>query len=221
MCTLALLYLLERAGKPAHVIEADTSNPDVAKAYKLGSARPTEPGELASNLQISPLNLEREDGWLDLLNLRASQPERTFVLNTRAASNEAIEQFGHLLAEGLQELGAPLLTIWPIDGNRDCLELLSQYRETFPHGRVLVLRNARLSDNFDFYDGSNLRRDIEAAGGRSETLPKLAPRVAQALNINRLSFTAAERSDKVQFGHKIALRAWLQAISVLLAEVTG
>jgi hypothetical protein len=216
ICTLSLLYLFERAGKKVQLIEADTSNPDVHKAYGDVSS----PQDDAAPLRMSTLDLEREDAWLDLLNMRAADPTRTIVLNTRAALNLAIEEFGPLLNVGLKELGAPLVTIWPIDGNRDCLELLAQYRETFSTGQFVVLRNAHLSQSFELYDSSKLRREIEGAGGRSETLPALAPRVAQALNINRLSLTAAEHSDKLQFGHKIALRAWLKSVTTVLGEVT-
>jgi hypothetical protein len=212
MTALALAYIFERAAKPFHLVEADTSNPDVAKAYGNSSS---------SVVNLSLLDLSREDGWLDLLNLRTMHPEQTIILSTASASNLAIEQFGPLLDAGLKELGAPLVTIWMIDDKRDCLELLGQYRETIAYGRFYVVRNAHCARSFDLYDKSELRREIEAAGGRSLTLPDLSERVALAVNANRLSLTAAEKSTELLFGHKIALRKWLQSVSATLAEVAA
>jgi hypothetical protein len=212
-CTHALLYYLAQLGKEAHLIEADTSNPDVAKAHQRKS------DETTASLPMSLLDLDVEDGWLELLNVRAEHPQRTLVVNTGARSNLAIDRFGPLLAAGLEELGAPLVTVWMIDSTRDCLELLAQYRKTFPASLTHVMRNAHLSRTFELYDESKLRRELERSGGRSLTLPALTQRVAQVLSANRLSLTDAQHCEALHFGHKVALRRWLVDVSAVLKDL--
>ena len=214
--THALLYYLAQAGKEIHLVEADTSNPDVAKAHQ---RKPDKDSDSPAGLPMSLLDLDVEDGWLELLNVRAAHPERVIVINTGARSNLAIERFGPLLATGLEELAAPLVTVWMIDGSRDCVELLIQYRKTFPSTAIHVVRNAHLSRSFEVYDSSKLRRELEASGGHSLTLPPLAQRVAQTMSANRLSFEAAVRSETLAYGHKVALRKWLADVSAVLKDV--
>lgn len=207
----ALLHYLSGLGKALHLVESDTSNPDVAKAHQGAASESAVP--------IALLDLDIEDGWLELLNLRAEHPGRAVVLNTGARNNLAVSRFGGMLAAGLEELGAPLITVWMIDGTRDCLELLAQHRQVFSSSPLCVLRNAHLARSFDLYDGSNVRRELEAAGGRSLTFPALADRVTQTMSGKRLSLQAAMKSDALPFGHKIALRQWLAAAGQLFDQV--
>jgi hypothetical protein len=211
----ALLNHLLGLGKALHLVESDTSNPDVAKAHQTASSEAGVPTAL--------LDLDLEDGWIELLTLRDEHPERVIVVNTGARNNLAVNRFGPLLAAGLDDLGAQLVTVWMIDGNRDCLELLAQHRQVFSTSpsasRVCVLRNAHLARSFELYDGSNVRREIESCGGRSLTFPALAARVAQALSTKRLSLADAMKADALPFGHKIALRKWLTDVASVLAEV--
>jgi hypothetical protein len=110
-CAEAVIYCAQRAGLKPHLLAPDTSNPDVAKAHQ------------TDGLPVNLLDLDIEDGWLELLNVRAEHSDRMLVVSTPSRSNLGIERFGSLLEEGLKELGAPLVTLWMIDGNRDCLEL--------------------------------------------------------------------------------------------------
>jgi NUBPL iron-transfer P-loop NTPase len=213
-CASAVIYCLTRAGKKPYLIETDTSNPDVAKAHQ--SADTATPA-----LPMSMLDLDIEEGWLELLNVRAAHPDHVLVISTGSRSNLPIQRFGSLLAQGLEELSAPLVTLWMIDGNRDCLELLSQYRETLAAGPIHVLRNAHCARTFELYEQSNLRHELEQNGGLSLTFPPLPERVAQTLSAKRLSFAAAEASDVLPFGHKVALRRWLSDVSSVLMPVAA
>jgi hypothetical protein len=209
-CASALLYCLLRAGKKPYLIETDTSNPDVAKAHK--SADPAA-------LPMSMLDLDLEDGWLELIDTRVAHPDHVLVVSTGSRSNVPFQRFGSLLGEGLQEIAAPLVTLWMIDGNRDCLELLNQYRQVITAGPVHVLRNAHCARTFPLYEASKLRHELERSGGLSLTFPALAERVAQTLSAERLSFAAAEASETLPLGHKLALRRWLGEVSAILQPV--
>jgi len=210
--TMALLDYLMSKKIPVFLIETDTSNPDVAQAYE-GSV-PTE-----------PVNLDTEDGWIELLNLceklslREPMPGRTLVVNTGSRNNEAFNRFGNLLMSNLDPLNIDLVTIWLLDGNRDCLELLQDHLTVFTEARVHVVRNLHCARNFDLYDQGKIRERVESRGGASLTLPALAQRVMQTINSSRLTFAGAASSEELPFGHKCALFKWRHELVPLCARV--
>jgi len=210
--TMALLDYLSATETPAYLIETDTSNPDAAKAY-----RDTVPTEL--------VELDHEDGWIVLLNLceqlslQDKVPGRTIVVNTGSRNNNAITKFGNLLASSLQDLNLEFATAWLIDGNRDCLELLYEYLNVFPDGRVHVLRNRHCAKTFDLYDNGKTRERVESNGGSTLTLPALSERVMQTINRSRLTFAAAAASEELPFGHKQVLAKWRRELAPVCARV--
>jgi hypothetical protein len=212
--SMALLDHLVSSNVPVQLVETDTSNPDVAKAYK-------------ATVDTELINLDVEDGWIVLLNLceRLSLlekvPGRTIVVNTGSRNNDALNRFGHLLAASLEDLSIELVTVWVIDGNRDCLELLHEYLKLFPSTRVHVVRNAHCARTFELYDSGKTREVVEGRGGQSLTLPALAERVMQTINRARLTFAAAAASDELQFGHKQVLMKWRREVGPICAKVVS
>lgn len=212
VATMALLDYLVSNGTPVDLVETDTSNPDVAKAYK-------------DTVSTELINLDVEDGWIVLLNLcerlsvREQLPGRRIVVNTGSRNDDALKRFGQLLSESLEDLRLEMVTIWLIDGNRDCLELLHEYLEVFPTARVHVLRNKHCSPSFDLYDQGKTRALVEARGGASLTLPALAPRVMQTVNRGRLTFAAAADSADLPFGHKSVLAKWRRDVRPLCEQI--
>jgi len=83
------------------------------------------------------------------------------------------EQFGGTLLSGLSQMKRLATCLWLINRQRDNLELLAEFREIAPGGKIHVLRNAYFCDErkFEPYNGSELRKEIEAAGGKSITFP--------------------------------------------------
>jgi len=210
--TMALLDYLMSKKIPVFLIETDTSNPDVAQAYQ-GSV-PTE-----------AVNLDTEDGWIELVNLceklslREAMPGRTLVVNTGSRNNVALNQFGHLLLSNIDPLNIELSTLWLLDGNRDCLELLEDYLTEFPDARVHVVKNLHCAQNFDLYDEGKIREWVENRGGASLTLPALSQRVMQTINSSRLTLAGAASSEELPLGHKFALSKWRRDLVPVCARV--
>ena len=73
-------YLLQREADLL-LIDADTSNPDVWKAYK-------------DTTRSDLLDLDNADGWIELINLCDSNADSTIVINTAARSNKAVNAYG-------------------------------------------------------------------------------------------------------------------------------
>lgn len=79
---MALTHFLLKRGSEVLLIEADTTNPDVGKAY-------------GKSVETLHLNLDEKDGWMDLANRLAERPEQSAVINTPARSGEGVNCSDH------------------------------------------------------------------------------------------------------------------------------
>lgn len=208
VCT-SLLDYLRHHNRPVLLVEADASNPDVWKAHH---------AELGEENAL-PLDLETKDGWLDLANTLHAKPDHTAVINSPALFNQRIAAFGDLFRHSLNALQRPLITLWVINRQRDSLNLLKEFSRLLPEARLHVLRNAYFGDEskFELYNQSALRRAIEDKGGLSLTFPDLADRVADTMNINRLSIRHAVVT--LPFGERIELERWQAAARAIFDKL--
>lgn len=203
----AVDYLMER-GDNVLLIESDTSNPDVAKAYK--SITPTE-----------MVDLDEADGWIHLVNTIHAAPESTVVINTAARNNKGVSSHGSIISNTLGELNRKLVTLWVINRQRDSLELLKDFTDAIPNSEVHVVRNAYYGDEkkFELYNNSKIRSSIEERGGKSMTFPELADRVTDDLYTKRMSIAVALK--ELPLGNRAELLRWRGEVKKMLDGVLG
>ena len=206
MMTVAMLDHLLEQGTKVVLVECDTSNPDVWKAYR-------------EQVETELINLDEADGWIHLVNTCERHREGVVVINTAARNNLAVKQYGRTLDSSLEELGTQLVALWMINRQRDSLELLREFIDAVPKAAVHVVRNGYFGDEkkFELYNGSKIRTEVEARGGRSITFPDLADRVADDIYVNRLSIGAAAKS--LPIGNRAELGRWRGEVRKVLAEV--
>lgn len=199
LVSMAVLDILQQVEASPLLVETDTSNPDVGKAYQ---------GHIPTEL----VDLDHADGWIALVNLCDQHGDKTVVINTAARNNLGLARYGQTLGATLQELQRHLVTLWVINRNRDSLELLKEYRESMACGQIHVVRNGFFGaeEAFDLYNDSNLRRTIESEGGQSLVFPALASRVADDLYRNRLTIAAA--MSALPLGNRAELNRWRTAV---------
>ncbi|MGD0679006.1 MAG: protein mobD [Polyangiaceae bacterium] len=205
MAAATIDYLLETGAKVA-LVESDTSNPDVWKAYK----------EL---LPVELINLDEGDGWVDLVNACDTYRDRIIVVNTAARNNVAVTQYGQTLDSCLTELDSKLVALWMINRQRDSLELLTEFMAAVPTADVHVVRNGYFGEEtkFELYNGSNVRESVESRGGKSVTLPDLADRVADDLSTKRLALAVAVKAMPI--GNRAELSRWRSEVRKMLVQV--
>ena len=198
---------LDILGPSAVLIETDTSNPDVAKAYR------------ETNLTHA-LNLDERAGWIDLVNLAAATKE-TLVINGAARSVEAPEN-ATILREALKELDRDLIVLFVMSRTRDSLELLADHRDILPANvaQTWAVLNGYFGtpDMFTRYMDSNQRKEIEAHTG-TLVFPDLAERVLDQLNHERL--TIAEAADHMPIGNRMELQRWQREAHNELRKAIG
>src|SRR5580700_3638589 len=206
MMTVAMLdHLLERGSKVV-LVECDTSNPDVWKAYR-------------DHVETELINLDEADGWIHLVNTCDRHPDVVVVINTAARNNLAVKQYGRTLDSSLEELGSQLVALWVINRQRDSLELLREFMDAVPKADVHVVRNGHFGEErkFELYNGSKIREEIEGRGGKSITLPDLADRVADDIYSRRIPLMVAAK--ELPIGNRAELGRWRGEVRKVLAGV--
>ena len=206
IATMATVDYLQAQGESVLLIESDTTNQDVWKAYK-------------DSIDTALLNLDVADGWIELANTCENNPDSIVVINTAARNDRGVNIHGNILNSTLEELKRKLITLWMINPQRDSLELLREYRAAMPNAHVHVVRNEYFGEEetFMFYNDSNLRTEVEARGGHSVTFPKLARRVAIDIFIKRLSIAAA--LQEMPIGNRAELIRWRNEVKKMLEEI--
>jgi hypothetical protein len=206
--TMAVLDYLTYHGESVVLIESDTTNPDVAKAYK-------------GSVPIELVNLDEADGWIQLVNVFDSDPDSSFVINTAARNNAGVTAYGETLNSTLADLKRKLVTLWVINRQRDSLELLREYMDAIPNAAIHAIRNSYFGDErkFELYNGSKIRKSIEERSGKSLTFPELADRVTDDLYTKRMSIDLA--CKELPLGNRAELLRWRNEVKRVFDQVVG
>jgi hypothetical protein len=205
--SMSLVNYLTELGEIVLLVEADTANPDVGKAY-------------GKTVETAHINLDEKDGWMDLVNLIAEHPNDTVVINTPARSGEGVRLYGMLLTESMQELSRKLATLWVINSQRDSLQLLKEYLDTVKIGTTHVLRNLYHGPErkFELYNGSKIRATIEAQG-KTFNFPEVADRISDQLHSERL--TIQQVIDIAPVGNRAEVNRWVKDCALIFDEVVA
>ena len=207
LISMALIDHLQEKGESVFLIESDTLTPDVWRAYK-------------DSTETEIINLNEADGWIRLVNLCDSSPDSVIVVNTAAGNGVGVSAYGETLNSTVVELKRKLVTLWVINRQRDSLEHLKQFTIDIPNATIHVVRNGHYGEErkFELYNGSKIRKTVEERGGQSLTFPDLADRVADDLNINRMSVAVALR--ELPIGNRAELERWRKEVRKVLEVVS-
>jgi hypothetical protein len=178
-------------------VETDTANPDVGKAYQKDVK------------SFSLVNLDENEGWLDLLDIVDASKDDEVVVNTAARNNEGVNRYGSMFDEKLNEFNWPFISLFLINQQRDSCEMLTEYMNVVTHGRIHVVRNQFFGiapSLFELYDNSPLCKSIEAKQGLSLYLPQLATRVTNLVQSNRLTLEKAWQTATL--GSRAEIERW-------------
>lgn len=208
--SLSLIDYYLSKNKPFLFVETDTSNPDVGKIYT---------DILGNNMLL--IDLDKKDGWIALLNaVGGIDYEQFVIINTAARSNTTIKEYGALLNDALDELDRTLITLWPINRQRDSVELLKDYTKSMTNSVIFVLKNAYFGtpEKFELFDASKIKTAIGDNGG-TRTFPDLADRVVDYINTKRLPVQTA--LNEMPIGNRLELKRWRNECAALYDEILG
>ena len=206
LVSAGMIDTLQSRNENILLIESDTSNPDVWKMYK-------------NEIKAELVDLDDVSGWIDLVNICDQHPLAVVVVNTAARNNKGVTAYGETLNNTLEELNRKLVTLWVINRQRDSLELLKEYMDALAQSTIHVIRNAYFGDErkFELYNGSNTKKMVEDAKGKSLTFPDLADRVSDDLYSKRLSISIALK--ELPIGNRAELTRWRNEAQRILGEI--
>ncbi len=200
---MGLLDGLMHAEHPTVYVETDDSNPDVYKAVR--------------ELVVSEIcNLDTEAGWVKLGGIIEAHPKESIVVNTAARATASIIEHGGILGDVASELQRKLVMLWPLNRQRDGLELLKNFVDSGQgYAATYAILNTYFgtSDKFTRFMSSKLKDRI------TDTIifPELNDLVADKITDNRLAtwnadqgLTIAERSALRRY--RDAARSALEAV---------
>jgi hypothetical protein len=195
LLTMALTDYFVQLGKDCFLIETDTGNDDFFKAY--GDTYPCQ-----------MVDLDKVDGWIDLINLCDEHRDKIFIVNGAARSNAGTGQYGENLRGVLKDLNRSLVTFWAINLEIDSVQLLRAYMDVMQGTTIHVVRNGFFGNENEFgkYNDSKTRKLIEDAGGKSLFMSVLAKRVTTVLYSERKSIDLA--LSEMPLGNKAELLRW-------------
>lgn len=161
----AVLDTALQAGHSVFLVECDTSNPDVFKAY----------GE---SIRASAICLDEREGFLALATAIHEAQEEVIIINNPARS-EKWQQFGGVIVENLERMDASMKVIWVANRQVDSVELAADFHEKFPSIPLYFCMNGYWgpAGKYEIWGASKLRTKVFNDGGGEFVFPDCADRV--------------------------------------------
>lgn len=174
--SMAVVDTLLKHDKEVILIESDKENSDAFFA-------------LENVIPCVVCDLSQIEGWELLGNTLESNPTKWIVINTAAGATGQLVEFGHLLADAAKELGIGMVMLWPINRQRDCLELLRKFFEgdsASAYQATYVVKNTYFGEakKFARFDNSKIK---ERTTG-TISMPELYDTLTDKIVDNRWAF---------------------------------
>jgi hypothetical protein len=201
--SMALLDALLQSEEQPIYVETDDSNPDVYKAVN-----DQVPSEIC--------NLDNETGWIKLGNIIEAHPKDFILVNTAARLTDSLIEHGSILIEVAKAVNMPVVMLWPLNRQRDGLELLKNFLDSgLECSATYALLNTYFGkdDKFSRYHASKLKGRVT----NTIIFPELNDLVADKIIDNRLAFWSAE--TKLSIAEKSALFKFRTAARAALGPV--
>jgi hypothetical protein len=193
---------------PVTLIDGDNKNPGLHAAFKDGGT------------DVQRINIMTPAGRDALFDVIAQSPGDVLVdlpargsdVTARLTQDGASED-GFSLELLLGEINAELIIIFVIDQTRAPLAALRDELAALPTAtRWIIVRNRRDERDFDQFDKSKIKADLEARGAPIINMVRLDPRVNDILENEGLNLITAQTSDRLSLLQKMrvkaALRSW-------------
>lgn len=185
MSAIALHSEIEAGSNPI-LVETDTANPDVFKAYK-------------DSCEAYCFDIDDPDGWASTLNTIEAAGDRPVIINSGARNQKTIENYGDVLNE-LDDV----TTLWVVNSELDGLILLTNYLKKI-NQKVCVVKNLHNTkpEHFTDFDKSKLKQN----GISSVFMPGAIPAISKALKSERCPIS--KLNEKLSFGDRLLAKKWI------------
>lgn len=205
-----------KLGIDLEVIDCDANNADVYRAVKS-----------LDGVAARYLPLTGEDKWLPLLDYLTSRPRdnrTTTIINMPAAGLEVSQTQWPVFEATLDEHNIPHTAVWVASPAYESIELYAQYLNARParsKGALLVVCNTFFGsrDKYELLLHSKTMARAVALGARWGFMPVITPRIATALNQQKLALETALRELPTQ--DRIELERNLRNMEQMFRDLAG
>jgi hypothetical protein len=189
------------------VVEADVNNN--VGSYSEGIAK-----------KVWHVNLLANSGWLDLASALAAETAPEIVLSLPAGADTA----GHaaILRDMLSDTNRQMVIVWMMNRTPESVALLGLAMKAFAKTpvRLVAARNLFFGEpaKFKLWNNSDTKKAFVKAGGIEIDFPELDDNVVESTfgAQPKVRFSAPTGLD---YGHRWALRGWLEQTAALYAEI--
>lgn len=192
-------FLLSK-DKQVVLIESDDSNPDTYKS-------------LNKLIKSELCNLDTEEGFIKLGGIIEANKNACIVVNTAARATRSIVEHGGILTDVVRELGRELVMLWPMNRQRDSIELLKTFLDgASGYSATYVLLNTYfgVTEKFSRFQSSKQKDRVNG----TLIFPELNDLVSDKLIDNRLALNNAE--SVLSIAERSALRRYREAANNVL-----
>jgi hypothetical protein len=201
-------------GLPVTLVDGDNKNPGLHAAFE------------KSALDVKRINVMTPSGREALFDVIAESPGDVLIdlpargsdVTERLARDGASED-GFSLELLLAEINAELTIVFVIDQTRPPLAALRDELEALPATTGwIIVRNWREDRNFDLFDKSKIKADLDTRDVPIIDMVRLDPRVNDILENAGLNLITAQTSDKLSHLQKMrvkaAVRSWSEQMKI-------
>ena len=211
---IAYDYFLSLNNNPI-LVETDTSNPDVYKAYTaVTDDNKVIPKKYNNNdIEALKVNINRDKGWEDLINIfdKANQDNHNVLVNTAAENIETIQRNG----VSLNLFDGDIITLWVINNKLDSVILLREYISVVKR-KICIVKNLFFcpENEFTIYDESNVAKENNFP---FICFPQIPDGAQYAFYNNRTAIH--ELDDVLTLGSRLIARAQIKEAVKIAARV--
>lgn len=185
------------------LVDTDPTNADSSASYKDGKD---------ANVRAIRERIRSEDssgqidasGLMNTLNLADSEDVETIVIDAPAGDSMLLANAGEIITSACKQSGIKSVFVWLIDSNdRTPVNALhASWSAIKDADQILLVKNFRKGNNFEFFDNSNAMEEITTAKNvQIIELPKIASRIEEHLRIERMTFK--EIAKKTPLGNRV------------------
>ncbi|MFV1877768.1 AAA family ATPase [Nioella sp.] len=203
-----------QAGRAVTLVDGDNKNPGLHAAFE------------KSELDVQCINVMTPAGRDTLFDVIAESPGDVLIdLPARGSdvterlNRDGASEDGFSLELLLREIDAELRILFVIDQTRPPLAALRDELKALPATTSwIIVRNWREERDFDLFDKSKTKADLDARGAPIIDLVRLDPRANDILENEGLNLISAQTSDKLSMLQKMrvkaAIRSWSEQMKI-------
>lgn len=207
LVAIALVALLLQEGLKVILVEGDAANSEAYMAYR-GSPE----------VQCEPILLDRQEGWLELVDLIEANAGCHIVVNTGARQEEEVDTTLPFLVECLKSLERTIRVYWAMNRQQDSLNQIGAFADRWPDVPLYAIRNLYFGEPDDFkpFNGDEaLIADLRKRGAVVD-LAVLANRVVDRIYNERQPPHVIIQQGGI--ADRIEMQRWLRRVQEALGD---